>query len=153
MVALNQNKGVNKGSLPPLEEDLFFTSISSWCLMPFLDLLRILSILPVPAPWSHHASFSSVCQIPLIVVQSLSRVQLLVTPHTAACQASVSITKSQSLLKLMSIELVIPSNHLILYLPLLLPSIFPRIRVFSKESALCIRCQVLELQLQHQSFQ
>ena len=64
-------------------------------------------------------------------VQSLSRVQLFVTPWTAASQASLAITKSQSLLRLMSIESVIPSNHLILCLPLLLlPSIFPSIRVF-----------------------
>ena len=73
-------------------------------------------------------------------VQSLSRVRLFVTPWTAAHQASLSITNSQSLLKLVSIELVMPSNHLILCHPLLLlPSIFPRIRVFSNESALCIR--------------
>ena len=64
----------------------------------------------------------------------------LSTPWTAACQASLSITNSQSLLKLMSIESVMPSNHLILCCPLLLlPSIFPSIRVFSNESALCIR--------------
>ena len=62
------------------------------------------------------------------------------TPWTAARQVSLSITSSQSLLKLMSIELVMPSNHLILCCPLLLlPSIFPNIRVFSNESALCIR--------------
>ena len=63
-----------------------------------------------------------------------------VTPWTAAHQASLSITNSQSLLKFMSIKLVMPSNHLILCHPLLLlPSIFPSIRVFSNESALCIR--------------
>ena len=62
------------------------------------------------------------------------------TPWTAACQTSLSFTISQSLLKLMSIELVMPSNHLILCHPLLfLPSIFPSIRVFSNESAFCIR--------------
>ena len=62
------------------------------------------------------------------------------TPWTAACQASLSITNSQSLLRLISIEPVMPSNHLILCCPLLLPpSIFPSIRVFSNESALCIR--------------
>ena len=73
-------------------------------------------------------------------VQSLSRVQLFETPGTAARQASLSITNSQSLLKLMSIKSVIPSNHLILCCPLLLlPSIFPSIRVFSNESALRIR--------------
>ena len=73
-------------------------------------------------------------------VQSLSCVQLFATPWTAACQASLSITNSQSLLKLMSIESVIPSNHLILCCCLLLPpSNFPSIRVFSNESALRIR--------------
>ena len=69
-----------------------------------------------------------------------SCVQLFVTPWNAACQASLSITNSQSLPKLMSIESVMPSNHLILCRPLLLlPSIFPSIRVFSNESALHIR--------------
>ena len=73
-------------------------------------------------------------------VQSLSRVQLFVTPWTAARQASLSITNSQSLPKIMSIETVMPSNHHILCCPLLLlPSIFPSIRVFSSESALHIR--------------
>ena len=72
-------------------------------------------------------------------VQSLSRVQLFATPWTAACEASLSITNSQSLLKLVSIESVMPSNHLILCHPLLLPSIFPNIRVFSNDSTLCIR--------------
>ena len=73
-------------------------------------------------------------------VQSLSHVWLFATPCTAAHQASLSITNSRSLLKLMSIELVMPSNHLTLCRPLLLPpSIFPSIRVFSNESVLCIR--------------
>ena len=73
-------------------------------------------------------------------VQSLSHVQLFATPWTAAHQASLSITTSRSLSKLLSIDSVMPSNHLILCHPLLLlSSIFPRIRVFSKESALCIR--------------
>ena len=73
-------------------------------------------------------------------VQLLSRVRLFATPGTAAHQASLSITNSQSLLKLMSIESVMPSNHLILCRPLLLlPSVFPSIRVFSNESALHIR--------------
>ena len=68
-------------------------------------------------------------------VQSLSRVQLFETPWAAARQASLSITNSRSLLKFMSIESVMPSNHLILCCPLLLPpSIFPSIRVFSNES-------------------
>ena len=73
-------------------------------------------------------------------VQSLSSVWLFATPWTAACQASLSIFNSWSMLKLMSIEWVIPSNHLILCHPLLLPSkIFPSIRVFSNESVLHIR--------------
>ena len=73
-------------------------------------------------------------------VQLLNRVRLFVTPWTAACQASLSITNSRSLLKLMSIALVMPFNHLILCRPLILPpSIFPSIRVFSNESALRIR--------------
>jgi len=73
-------------------------------------------------------------------VQSLSSVQLFVTPWTAARQASLSITNSQSLLKLIFMESVMPSNHLILcHPPLLPPSIFPSIRVFSNESVLCMR--------------
>ena len=73
-------------------------------------------------------------------VQSLSRVQLFANPWTAVCQASLSITNFWSLLKLMSIESVMPSNHVILCHSLLfLPSIFPSIRVFSSESLLCIR--------------
>ena len=72
-------------------------------------------------------------------VESLCCVRLFVIPWTVTCQASLSITNSGSLLKLMSIELVMPSNHLILCRPLLSPSIFPSIRVFSNESALHIR--------------
>ena len=73
-------------------------------------------------------------------VQLLSHVRLFATPWTAARQASLSITNSWRLLKLMSIKLVMPSNHLILFCPLLLlPSIFPSIWVFSIESVLCIR--------------
>ena len=72
-------------------------------------------------------------------VQSLSHVQLFETPWTAIHQASLSITNSWNLLKLRSIESVMPSNHLILCCPLLLPSIFPSIRVFSNESVLHIR--------------
>ena len=76
----------------------------------------------------------------VVVIHSLSHVQLFVTHWTIACQASLFFTISWSSLKLMSIELVMPSNHLILCHPLLLlPSIFPSIRVFSKESVLRIR--------------
>ena len=75
------------------------------------------------------------------VVQWLSRVRLFATPGTAARQASLSLTFtiSQSLLKLMSTKSVMPSDHLVLCCPLLLPSMFPSIRVFSNESVLCIR--------------
>ena len=74
-----------------------------------------------------------------IVVQLLSPVQLFMTPWMAVHQASLSFTISWSLLKFMSIEWVMPSNHLVLCCPLLLLSIFPSIRVFSNESVLCIR--------------
>ena len=98
-----------------------------WTLSPLqFSLCR-----PQLGPWASY---------PVTVVQSLSRVRLFVTPWTAAHQASLSFTISHSLLKLMSIELVMPSNHLILCHPLdLLPSVFSSIRVFSNESALCIR--------------
>ena len=77
------------------------------------------------------------CLVSFSSVQSPSHVRLFQTPWTAACQASLSITNSRSLLKLMSIELVMPSNYLILcHSLLLLPSIFPSIRVFSSESVL-----------------
>ena len=72
-------------------------------------------------------------------VQLLSHVRLFATSETAAHQASLSITNFRSLLKFLSIEWVMPSNHLVLCRPLLLPSIFPSFRVFSKESVLCIR--------------
>ena len=76
----------------------------------------------------------------MVLVQCLSCMQLFVTPWTAACQASLSFTISHSLLKVMSTELVIPCTHLILCYPLLLlPAIFPSIRVFSNKSALRIR--------------
>ena len=88
------------------------------------------------SPWSRLGQRASLGRDMLF----FSHVQLIVTPWTAACQASLSITISKSLLKLMSAESVMPSNHLILCCPLLLlPSVFPSIRVFSNESALCIR--------------
>ena len=81
----------------------------------------------------------SLSQTPVVVLL-LSHVRLFVTPWTVACQASLSFPISKSLLKLMSIQLVMPTNHLILcHSLLLLPSIFPSIRVFSNESALLIR--------------
>ena len=93
-----------------------------------------MNTIPYPSlyPFLFRKTFSS--------LQFLCRVRLFVTPWTAACQASLSITNSQSLPKLISIELVMPSNDLILCSPLfLLPSIFHSIRVFSNESALRIR--------------
>ena len=91
--------------------------------------------------WSDLAAAGAILSIlQFSSVQSLSPVRLFATPWTAAPQASLSITNSLSLLKLMSIELVMPSNHLILCGPLLLPpSIFPSIKVFSNESIHCIR--------------
>jgi len=84
--------------------------------------------------------FFSLHSIVVVIVQLLSRVQLFVTPWTEACQASLSFTISWNLLKLMSIESVMPSNHIILYSSLLLmPSIFPSIKVFSSKLALHIR--------------
>ena len=80
------------------------------------------------------------CECGIIVVQLLGRAQLSATPWTVAHQASLSFTVSRSLLKLMSIKSVMPSNHLILCCSLLLlPSIFPSIKVFSNESVLCIK--------------
>ena len=76
----------------------------------------------------------------VVVVQSLSHVGLFMTPWTAACQASLFFTISQNLLKLMSVEWVMPSNNLVLCHPLLLPSIFPSIKVFNNKLALHIRC-------------
>ena len=91
--------------------------------------LTTVTVLYTTSSWLHFGS-----------VQLLSRVRLFVTPWTAARQASLSITSSCSFLKLMSIKSVMPSNHLILCHPLLLPSsIFPSIRVFSTESVLHIR--------------
>ena len=108
-----------------------------WGLLPGLSA-------PWPVyDWTHQwlDRTPGVCSKRLLTrsVQSLIRVQLFVTPWTAARQASLSITNSQSLLKLMSIASMMPSNHLILCCPLLLPSIFPSIRVFSSESVLHIR--------------
>ena len=89
--------------------------------------------------WAPVSQFLELANPQFSSVQWLSCVQLFVTPLTAACQASLSITSSWSLLKLMPIESVMPSNHLILCHPLLLPpSIFPSIRVFAKESAIHI---------------
>ena len=101
--------------------------------MDWLDLLAVQGTLK--SLLQHHNSEASILRC-----STFFTVQLFVTPWTAAHQASLSITNSQSLLKLMSIKLVMPSNHLILCRPLLLlPSIFPSIRVFSNESTLHTR--------------
>ena len=112
----------------------------------FIILISVMiSYLPEPHLWTcvqTNLSRSSFCHEEHVFgsVQLLSHVQFFVTPWTAAHQASLSITSSQSLLKLVSIKSVMPSNHFILCCPLLLlPSIFPSIRGFSSESVLHIR--------------
>ena len=110
-----------------------------WCLVFYWIITEVMYLLYINAQCVSSVQFS--------------RVRLFVTPWTAACQASLSITNSQSLLKLMFLELVIPSNHLILWRPFLLPSIFPSIRVFSSVSSSHEVAKALEFQLQHQSFQ
>ena len=115
----------------------FWTSLPPPTIHPLLPPSRLSQStrFELPASWSKFppALYFTYGNVYLFSsVQSLSRVRLFVTPWTAAHQASLSITNSQSLLKLMSIESVMPSNHLILCHPLLfLPSIFPSIRVFS----------------------
>ena len=138
-----------------VEENFFFPSLT-FCLRYFPSWLHG----NTPSQTTKHSASLSSCQwghSPLqssstewelwngeslfivVLVQSFSSVWLFVTPWTATHQASLSITNSWSLLKLMSLDLVMPSNHLILCRLLLLPSIFPSIRVFSNESGLCIR--------------
>ena len=103
-----------------------------------LKMMCLSVVFTFPVLGMHQASWICV----FIVVQSLSHVQFFVPPWTAAHQASLSFTVSPSLLKFMSIESVMLSNHLIVCHPLLLlPSVFPSINVFSSESALCIRWQ------------
>ena len=109
---------------------LWYVTPSNDCVLSFQEINHL------GHRWGHSLQLS----IGFSSVQSLSRVWLFVTPWTAACQDSLSITNSQSLLKLMSIKLAMPSNHLILCRPLLLlPLIFPGIRIFSNESVLCNR--------------
>ena len=106
-------------------------------------MLSYSSLCPYPLLSDIWPCLSHLCNLPVFLfssVQLLSHVQLFVTPWTATHQTSLSITNSRSLLKLISIHSVLPSNHLILCRPLLfLPSVFPSIRVFSNESALGIR--------------
>ena len=133
------------GSIPVLERSLG-EGQEYWrgspC--PSLGDLPDLGIEPGSPAWQADSLLSELLGKPTYMefnsVQLLSYVRLIVTSWTAACQASLSITNSWSLLKLMSIESVMPSNHLTLCHPLLLlPSIFPSIRVFSSESVLHIR--------------
>ena len=106
--------------------------IWGWKLDSFPGWIYLLPVLLAVADWKPNWWFQRI----VLVVLSFSHVQLFVTPWTAAHQASLSFTISQSLLKLMSIELVMASSHRILYHPLFfLPSIFPSIRVFSSEKS------------------
>ena len=104
--------------------------------MYLVKILLVLILLEIYVCFSSNQSILKEVQFSL--VQSLSRVWLFATPWTAAHQASLSIANFRSLLKLMSIESVMPSKNLAFCHPLL-PSVFPSIRVFSKESVLCIR--------------
>ena len=111
------------------EREKIFLTFAPWIII-FYDAGKTYGII------SNHSRFKNSVQS----VQLLSHIWLFVTPWTATCQASQSITNSQNSLKLMSIESVMQSNHLILCHPLLPPSIFPSIRFFSDESVLHIRC-------------
>ena len=102
-------------------------------------VLFFVSLLFSPSWIISRHTFSVLMTLNSFIVQLLSCVRLFATPWTAACQASLSFTVSRSLLKLMSVELVISCNHLILCRHFLLPSILPSIRVFSSESALYVR--------------
>ena len=127
------------GSFPPsLFKQICLWSFSEVGLGPISN--RIMKSISENYGWKLSLIYIYICIHTHISVQSLSHVWIFATPWTAACQASLSITNSRSLLKLMSIESVMPSNHLILCHPfLLLPSIFPSIRIFSNELVLCIR--------------
>ena len=104
-----------------------------------------------PRQWCSGTHLWTMMAMGSFVVQSLSRVQLFATPRTATHQASLSSTISQSLIKFMSIESVMPTNHLALCHPLLLlPSIFPNIRILSRVSSSHQVAKVLELRLQQQ---
>jgi len=122
-----------------------FSGQEYWSGLPFLNekahSFVVWSLLIFPdSSCTRHSCSQHLASVVVVVVQSLSYVWLFASPWAAAHQASLSYTISQSLFKLMSIESVMPSNHLILCCPLLfLPSIFPSIRVFSNESVLRMR--------------
>ena len=143
----------------------FFTTSTAWrvCYIhQFSTIFSLYSLVFLFLSIQYHSFIYSCTKMQNYPLYFLSLVQfssiachvwLFVAPWTAARQASLSITNSGRLLKLMSIESVVPSNHLILCHPLLLlPSVFPSVRVFSNESILQA-VKVLELKLQHQSFQ
>ena len=131
------------------------SSTKTCCSLRLQPVHRVYGSLWSPHSWKQISSwlFSNWVTLgKLFQFSSLSHVLLFANPWTAAHQASLSFANSLSWLKLMSIESVMPSNHLIFCRPLLLlPSIFPNIRIFSNESVLRISSKVLELQ--HQSFQ
>ena len=137
------NPGIKHGS-PTLQADSLPTKLHGKIYKGVLALPKTCST-QLGLPEAHRSGWKQVSQGHSLKdkfssVQSLSHIQFFGIPWTAARQASLSITNSQSLLKLISVESVMPSNHLILYCPLLLlPSVFPSIRIFSNESALCIR--------------
>ena len=130
-----------KPASPPFQHSVLLVTLPHFLCLPPYKAYKSQLDASQKSPGVPHDSQNK-GQTPSVAVafRSLSRVQLFATPWTAARQASLSITISLSLLKLMSTESVMPSNHLILCHPLLLlPSIFPSIRVFANESALCIR--------------
>ena len=122
------------------QASLYFTIFWSSPKFMFTESVMLFNHLILCHPLLLPSIFPSMGVFSTSSVQLLSCVWFFATPWIAACQASLSITNSQSLPKLISIELVMPSNHLILWHPLLLlPSIFSSIRVFSNKSVLCIR--------------
>ena len=131
-------QAIGKDQLTPL-----LKLIQNPCLLSLAVLAYTVPHVRRPVwPWQDKNSLlgREITSVQFSSFQSLSHVRLFATLWTSACQASLSITNSWSLLKFMSIESVMPSNHLILCRPLLLlPSIFPSIRVFSNESAFHIR--------------
>ena len=131
-------QAIGKDQLTPL-----LKLIQNPCLLSLAVLAYTVPHVRRPVwPWQDKNSLlgREITSVQFSSFQLLSHVRLFVTPWTAPHQASLSITKFQSLLKFMSVESVMPSNHLILCRPLLLPpSMFPSIRVFSSESVLCIR--------------
>ena len=122
----------------PLSMIQWMLAIWSLVLLPFLNPVWTSGSSQFMYCWSlAWRILSMTLLVNVVALQSLSHVWFFVNPWTAACQASLSF--SRSFLKLMSIESVMPSKHLILYHPLLLPSIFPSIRVFSNESTICMK--------------